>query len=218
MDIKLEGQQVRGVRLLSGPEAKSRRAILNKLMEVASYRGYEEVFLPSVEPFSIYEEKTGKEIESQMYVFPDRKDRKLCLRPEGTATCQLLARTIWKNHKDVKIFYEARCWRYERPQAGRYREFTQFGVEWLWPRNPEEAGKMLIELAAEMILDVLKDEKLFEVAGSVKRGLAYYVKDGFEISVPSLGAQKQVVGGGAYSEGVGFAIGVDRLMEVFPVS
>lgn len=52
----------------------------------------------------------------------------------------------------------------------------------------------------------------FEVNKSVKRGLAYYTMDGFEIAAPELGAQKQVVGGGAYAQGVGFAVGFDRLM------
>lgn len=52
----------------------------------------------------------------------------------------------------------------------------------------------------------------YTVERSVKRGLSYYVEDGFEILVPSLGAQKQVVGGGRYKQGIGFAIGFDRLM------
>ena len=47
---------------------------------------------------------------------------------------------------------------------------------------------------------------------AVKRGLTYYVEDGFEAEVASLGAQKQVAGGGRYAEGIGWAIGVDRLM------
>lgn len=83
----------------------------------------------------------GPEILGQMYAFPDRKGRSLCLRPEGTATCQLLARGPWKDRRDVRIWYEARCWRYERPQAGRYREFTQIGVEIL---NPKEDTSFLI--------------------------------------------------------------------------
>jgi histidyl-tRNA synthetase len=52
----------------------------------------------------------------------------------------------------------------------------------------------------------------FSWEDQVKRGLNYYVEDGFEASVESLGAQKQVAGGGAYAEGVGWAVGVDRLM------
>ena len=57
----------------------------------------------------------------------------------------------------------------------------------------------------------LKTEN-YEVNESVKRGLQYYVEDGFEISCPQLGAQKQVCGGGTYKQGIGFAIGFDRLM------
>ena len=56
-------------------------------------------------------------------------------------------------------------------------------------------------------LDYIVDE-------SAVRGLKYYLGDGFEISIPSLGAQKQVVGGGSYEEGIGFAVGFDRLMIV----
>ena len=52
----------------------------------------------------------------------------------------------------------------------------------------------------------------YVVSDGVERGLNYYVEDGFEIEIPSLGAQKQILGGGAYKEGIGFAIGFDRLM------
>lgn len=206
MDIKLE-RQVRGVRLLTGEEAKVRRTILDTLKGFAQANGFEEVFLPSVEPAEIYATKAGPEILGQMYVFDDRKGRKLCLRPEGTATCQLLAQGPYKHHKDLKLWYETRCWRYERPQEGRYREFTQFGVEILNPRKDYKS--YLVQLARSAVALFCGD---FEVSESVKRGLAYYVDDGFEISIPSLGAEKQVLGGGKYAEGIGFAIGVDRLM------
>lgn len=149
----------------------------------------------------------GPEILGQMYVFPDRKGRSLCLRPEGTATCQLLARGPWIQRRDVKIWYETRCWRYERPQAGRYREFWQFGVEVLNSRADPIPDLLL--LAKNL---VSRFSKNFEIQDRVKRGLAYYVEDGFEITCPILGAQKQVCGGGRYAEGAGFAIGIDRLI------
>lgn len=144
-----------------------------------------------------------------MYTFPDKKGRELCLRPEGTATCQLMADSMWKMNRDVRIWYATTCWRYERPQAGRYREFTQFGVEILNPRG--EVRDSLVELAESM---VKKFTDRYEISKSVKRGLAYYTEDGFEISCPALGAQKQVCGGGSYKQGCGFAFGVDRLMLV----
>ena len=173
--------------------------------------GFTEVSLPALELASTYAAKAGPEVLGQMYTFPDKADRLLCLRPEGTATCQLLARERFKLERDVRLFYAATCWRYERPQAGRYREFLQFGVEVLNPSK--DWREPLLELATSMVSQFTAD---FEVAPLVKRGLAYYLGDGFEISCPALGAQRQVCGGGAYAEGIGFAVGVDRLMLVAP--
>jgi len=113
----------------------------------------------------------------------------------------------WK--KPIRIFYEAKCYRYERPQAGRYREFTQFGVE-LLGADPELDKQETIEVMMRCVDEI--GLKNFERKDSVKRGLSYYVEDGFEIECPSLGAQKQVAGGGRYKEGIGFAFGIDRLM------
>jgi histidyl-tRNA synthetase len=179
--------------------------------------GFEEIILPSVEPAEVYTEKMGKEILSQMYVFPDKKGRSLCLRPEGTATCQVLARQRWKTQKDIKLYYDLRCWRYEKPQAGRYREFSQFGVEILNPRtdSKEDFRDTLMNQAIGM---VDSSGVKYEVSQKVKRGLEYYVEDGFEISCPILGAQKQICGGGRYAEGIGFAIGLDRLILAMMIS
>ena len=52
----------------------------------------------------------------------------------------------------------------------------------------------------------------YELKESVKRGLAYYVEDGFEVEVSTLGAQKQIAGGGCYAEGIGWAVGLERLL------
>lgn len=208
MELEIE-KQSKGVRIITGDEAKNRRKILNQMIDLASEKGFGEIILPCIEPQAIYTEKAGNEILGQMYTFQDKGEREICLRPEGTATVQLVANKYWKTQKDVKLWYFERCWRYERPQKGRYREFFQFGVEWINPRNLEDAKRELIELSKSMI-ELVTNE--FEVAESVKRGLSYYVEDGFEISIPSLGAQKQVVGGGRYKEGIGFAVGFDRLM------
>ena len=207
MELKID-KQARGTRIIFGQEASNRRELKNKMALLAENAGFAPIELPSVELAEIYEDKAGKEILEQMYVFPDRKGRELCLRPEGTATVQLLADSVWKGQKDVKVFYELKCWRYERPQKGRYREFIQFGVEWLNPRNMEQAKKDLIDLARDMVELVTQN---YSVTESVQRGLAYYVEDGFEISCEELGAQKQVVGGGQYKQGIGFAVGFDRL-------
>ena len=201
--------QARGTRILAGDLARTRRHILQSCVTHAESFGCEEIVLPAIEPAQVYADKVGPEVLNQMYTFPDRKGRLLCLRPEGTATCQLLAAGPWRQRRNIKIWYEARCYRYERPQAGRYREFLQFGVEVLNPtRNCTDD---LVALARDMVSATTHD---FEVHETVVRGLAYYVGAGFEIVCPSLGAQKQVCGGGTYAEGAGFALGIDRLMLV----
>lgn len=200
--------QARGVRIIGGEEARNRRKLLNRLIELAEAEGFEEIVLPSIEPSRVYSDKAGPEVLGQMYVFPDRKGRELCLRPEGTATIQLIADKHLKGRGEARFWYFERCWRYERQQLGRYREFLQFGVEVLNPRGQDTKARLL-DLAERMV--ALRTSS-YIVDSSVKRGLAYYTDGGFEISVPALGAQKQVVGGGAYRQGVGFAIGFDRLM------
>lgn len=67
-----------------------------------------------------------------------------------------------------------------------------------------------VEGLLRQILDELGAE--YEFDSSVKRGLGYYTEDGFEARCPQLGAQKQIAGGGRYAEGVGWAIGIDRLL------
>jgi len=204
MELRIE-QQSRGVRIITGQEAYQRRLHLSRIAEVAQAYGFEEITLPTIEPASLYVDKAGPEILGQMYTFPDRKGRELCLRPEGTATVQAVAREHWKG-QEKRVWYFERCYRYERPQAGRYREFFQFGVEWLNPRI-DAPRDVLIEMAGHMLKGT--DAVLSE---GVKRGLSYYTGDGFEFVCDKLGAQKQVCGGGPYNGGIGFAIGFDRMM------
>lgn len=207
MEYKIS-EQARGVRIIAGEQARDRRKVLNRLIEIAESNGFSEIILPSIEPSQLYVDKAGPEILGQMYVFPDKKGRSLCLRPEVTATVQRLADEYLKTQKDVRLWYFERCWRYERPQEGRYREFFQFGMEVINPTSATVRAD-LVKIAEEMV--GLRTGS-FETNTNAKRGLDYYTEDGFEIAVPSLGAQKQVVGGGAYKQGIGFAVGFDRLM------
>ena len=142
-----------------------------------------------------------------MWAFKDKGDRDCCLIPEATGVIQELYREQWEKsfRKPVRLFYVARCYRYEKPQKGRYREFTQFGVEMLGKPDKDEVVSLL-----KICLDSFAVDYRF--VPSVKRGLSYYVEDGFEAECERLGAQKQVAGGGRYAEGIGWAIGVDRLI------
>ncbi len=171
---------------------------------------FNEVILPSLAETQLFVDKAGKEITNQMYDFPDKKGRDICLIPEVTGVIQRLWDDSWKNSekKPYKVFYIQRCYRYERPRKGRYREFTQAGVEILGPVTDETRAE-----AEDSLRQVLDSFGIpYSFSNSVKRGLSYYTGDGFEAEVDYLGAQKQIAGGGNYEQGVGWAIGVDRLI------
>lgn len=172
--------------------------------------GFQELIIPLLAEQEVFVDKAGPEVLGQMYTFPDKKGRPLCLIPEVTGVIQRLWDDGFFNGtpKPVRLFYISRCYRYERPQKGRYREFTQMGVEILGeaPLARYEALELL-----KRCLDVVGLPG-YQLNTSVKRGLAYYTEDGFEVECPSLGAQKQVAGGGRYAQGVGWAIGLERLL------
>jgi histidyl-tRNA synthetase len=155
-------------------------------------------------------DKGGPEIVGQMYAFTDKGQRPICLVPEVTGLVQETWRRDWSKRERGarRVFYVARCYRYERPQRGRYREFTQVGVELLNGTAPSDREE--VEELLRRALDVTKVPYMLD--REVKRGLGYYIEDGFEARSPQLGAQQQIAGGGRYAEGIGWAIGLDRLL------
>ncbi len=207
MEIKIESTY-KGTRILFSETAKKKRTLINKMIDILESYGYEEMMIPVIQKSETFASKVGEENQNMMYQFKDRGDRDLCLAPEYTAVVQLVGKDKFKFNKDVKLFYIGECFRGEKPQAGRYRQFTQFGVEVLNPSK--DYTDELIEIAKKLIELSTTN---YEVNLDATRGLDYYKGGkGFEISCPELGAQKQVCGGGTYEGGVGFAIGLDRLL------
>jgi len=234
----------RGTRVFFPDEMEQRRFVKNTLRGVVESYGYREIATPTFEFFDLFALKSGEEIEGQMYIFTDKKGRKLVLRPEMTAPVMRAVSGIIKSEpKPIRLYYFANNFRYERPQAGRYREFFQFGVESIGG-DDDAMDAEIIRLSVDMLKSVgledfvvrvnnisegsmklLRDvEMVFD--GHLQRGLDYYTGMVFEIDVPSLGAQKQVCGGGNYSlpqilhddvSTRGFAIGFDRLMLAIPL-
>ena len=207
MEIKIDSTY-KGTRILFKETAKLKRKLINKMIDILESYGYDEMMIPVIQKSETFAKKVGDENQNMMYTFKDLGDRDLCLAPEYTAVVQLVGKEKFKYQKDVKLFYIGECFRGERPQAGRYRQFTQFGVEILNPSK--DYSDDLLEIAKKMIETMTTN---YEVNLDATRGLDYY-KDGkgFEIACPELGAQKQICGGGKYEGGAGFAIGLDRLM------
>lgn len=103
--------------------------------------GYEEIITPIFEHTELFLRGIGETtdvVNKQMYTFTDRGDRSITLRPEGTASVvrAYLEHKLHAAPQPVKLFYMGPIFRYERPQAGRYRQFHQFGAEALGSRDP----------------------------------------------------------------------------------
>lgn len=169
---------------------------------------FEEVIFPAIWEDTTFTDKVGEENSNMMWRFKDKKDRSVCLVPEITGMAQEQWRTVWsKTRTEYNLFYVQRCYRYEKPQAGRYREFTQLGIEMLGSTDVDYSVYLL-----ELFLN--KFDIAYTINKSATRGLSYYTGLGYEAAVESLGAQKQIAGGGPYNEGVGWAVGLDRLMLI----
>jgi len=203
----------KGTRILAGDKARNKRTLINSCINLLEEEGFSEIVIPIIQFQSTFQSKVGSENQQMMFDFKDRGDRDICLAPEYTAVIQLLANTQFKFQKDVKLFYVVECFRGEKPQKGRYRQFTQLGVEIINPTKDYVTS--LAYLASKLIIIKTGDMNNQKINFGVTRGLDYYKGgQGFEIEIDSLGAQKQVCGGGEYDGGVGFAIGIDRLLEI----
>lgn len=123
-------ERPRGTRDFLPDEMEKRRAIEMKLREIVESFGYREVLTPTFEHSELFKIKSGEGIVEEMYVFKDKSERELALRPELTAPIMRLYVNECSNlPKPIRFYYFENCFRYERPQKGRYREFWQFGVE-----------------------------------------------------------------------------------------
>lgn len=195
----------KGTRILLGNE---KRQLINKMIDVLLAENFLEISIPIIQMQDIFSNKIGIENKQMMFkVIDGNPERNLCLAPEYTAVVQQLSKTTFKFQKDIKVFYIQECFRGEKPQAGRYRQFTQLGVEILNPSQKYDLSKLALDLLTPFGLEN------FELITDTQRGLDYYkAGKGFEIACNELGAQKQVCGGGEYEGGVGFAFGIDRLL------
>lgn len=126
---------------------------------------YKEIRTPIFEHTELFQKGVGDTtdiVQKEMYSFDDRGGRSLTLRPEGTAS---VVRSYTENKmfgnpsQPVKLFYNGPMFRYERPQAGRFRQFVQFGVEALGSQDPAidvEVISLAMELYSRLGLKHLK--------------------------------------------------------------
>ena len=134
------------------------RMIEDKARKNAAKYGFAEIRTPILESTELFARGVGEAtdvVTKEMYTFSDREARSLTMRPEGTAA---IARALIENGRcsdamPVKYFYIYNCFRHEKPQAGRLREFWQFGVESFGANTPE-ADADAIAVANSFLCDV----------------------------------------------------------------
>ena len=134
---------VKGTRDIIGEEANAFNYIENLLKQICELFAYNEVRPPVLEHTELFVRGVGEAsdvVRKEMYTFLDKADRSVTLRPEFTAGIMRLIvqnKLLNTNELPYKAFYVGPVFRYERPQLGRYRQFSQFGVEAVGNDSPE---------------------------------------------------------------------------------
>jgi histidyl-tRNA synthetase len=137
-------EKPRGTRDFSIEEMSERDYVENTVAGVFKAYGYGKIKTPTFEHMDLFTLRSGDEISTHMYAFEDKKSRKMCLRPEETASvCRMFSETLRTLPKPLKLYYFDSMFRYEEPQKGRYREFWQLGLELIGPKGPESDAEVI---------------------------------------------------------------------------
>ncbi len=134
-------QAPRGTRDILPEQVSKWIYVENKFRDICAKYGFEEIRTPLFEHTELFKRGVGETtdiVEKQMYSFDDNGGRNITLKAEGTAPVvrAYVENKLYANPQPLKLYYITPCYRYERPQAGRLREFHQFGVEVFGTNNP----------------------------------------------------------------------------------
>ncbi|MBR5015426.1 MAG: histidine--tRNA ligase [Clostridia bacterium] len=130
------------------------RFVEQTMSDIAQNFGFREIRTPVFEHTELFNRSVGDTtdvVQKEMYTFEDKGGRSVTLRPEGTAGAvrAFLEHGLFNDALPQKMYYFNSCYRYEKPQAGRLREFHQFGVECFGAESPA-ADAEIIALATEI--------------------------------------------------------------------
>ena len=120
----------------------------NIARETAGLFGYKEIRTPVFESTELFQRGVGDTtdvVQKEMYTFEDKGGRSITLKPEGTACLvrSYIENSLYANPQPTKLMYIIPCFRYEKPQSGRLREFHQFGIECFGAENPTTDAEVI---------------------------------------------------------------------------
>ncbi len=151
----------RGTRDFLPDEMERRRFYEGRLRETARTFGFREVETPIFEDSELFVLRSGPNVLKELYAFEDKGGRSIALRPEMTAPAvRMFVNSMSNDPKPIKMFYFGQCFRYERPQSGRYREFFQFGAEIIGSATPQTDAEAIAMASAMLGSLGLKDYRL----------------------------------------------------------
>jgi histidyl-tRNA synthetase len=135
-------QSPKGVSEYFPPRSQNFEFVRNCMINAAKNSGYSMMELPVFEDTELFVRGVGEStdvVSKEMYTFEDRGGRSITLRPEGTAGVMrsVIEHNLDKGQLPVKVWYSGPFFRAERPQAGRYRQFYQVGIEAIGADDPE---------------------------------------------------------------------------------
>ncbi|WP_163328514.1 histidine--tRNA ligase [Desulfurobacterium thermolithotrophum] len=162
----MEFKAVRGVEDLIPPESEKFEKVVETFKDVVNKAGFKEVILPIFEEAGLFSRSVGETtdiVQKEMYVFEDKGGRVIALRPEGTASAvrAYIEHGVFAKEPFTKWFYVGPMFRFERPQAGRKRQFFQAGCEVFGLSSPG-ADAEVIKVACD-ILGALKIDYSLEL-------------------------------------------------------
>ena len=146
--MKYKFKAPRGTQDVLPNKSEVLQKIEKKIFEIAKFFGFLEIRVPTFEHTELYTRSVGDStdiVQKEMFTFEDRGGRSLSLRPEGTAgVVRAVVETGLINESlPVKVCYLLSCFRNERPQAGRLKEFHQFGFELFGSSSPVADAEMI---------------------------------------------------------------------------
>lgn len=141
-------EAVRGTKDVLPQDSYKWRFVERTAQSVAARFGFREVRFPTFEKTELFVRGVGDTtdvVQKEMYTFVTKGEDSITLRPEGTASVARLClqNGLFAGLMPLKLYYIISCFRYEKPQAGRYREFHQFGVELYGTQSPSSDAEVI---------------------------------------------------------------------------